>query len=127
MKKTLIGMLGITLTTAASFAVVPDDPTRCGAEESLGTIDAVDIALDFVPGINIAKDLICIGMGTNPVTGDEVGESETTLLVGTLIFPWAASRLSRAVSPRRRRRLTDTWRRLTLRLSQTRLIWVKNG
>lgn len=101
MKKRVIGLLGIAFTSWLGFAYVPGDATRCDEDETLATADAVDLALDFVPGVNTVKDLLCLGLGVNPVTGDKVNDFETMLLVSCIVAPWATRRAARAIEPHR--------------------------
>lgn len=101
MKQRVVGLLGIALTSWLSFAYVPSDAPRCETEETLAAADAVDLALDFVPRVNTVKDLLCLGLGVNPVTGDPVNDFETMLLVGCMVGPWATRRAVRAMAPHR--------------------------
>ena len=77
----------------------------------MAAVEAVDIALDFVPCVNTVKDLLCVGLGMNPVTGERVDEAEAAMLVGWLMAPWAARRANQAAGQRPLR----AWRHLLAR------------
>lgn len=77
----------------------------------MATVEAVDIALDFVPCVNTVKDLLCLGLGVNPVTGERVDEAEAAMLVGWLMIPWAARRANQAAGHRPSR----LWQRMVAR------------
>lgn len=110
MRKHVLGWLGIAVSTWMGYALLPDTsaPTT---ETCLATAECVDIALDFVPGVNVVKDLLSVGLGVNPVTGEAVDNAETALLLSLIVFPWATRRAVRAIEPR-----VDVLQRLRLRL-----------
>jgi hypothetical protein len=75
--------------------------------------DAVDLALDFVPGVCVVKDLLALGLGVNLVTGDPVTSMDAATLIGWLLFP--------AVMRRGRERFEKSE---GLRLALQRLRWL---
>lgn len=98
MKQHVLGLAGIALTSWLGYAWIPSE-VEASEAESLATAEAVDIALDFVPGVNVVKDLLCLSLGVNPVTGESVGDRETALLVGCIVFPYASRRAAKAIEP----------------------------
>jgi hypothetical protein len=117
MKKHGLGIVSVALSTILGLVFIPGENAGAGMEESMAAVEAVDIALDFVPGVNTVKDLLCLGLGVNPVTGERVNETEAAMLVGWLMIPWAARRVSQAAGPmpgRILRRITNAVRRRTL-------------
>jgi hypothetical protein len=56
------------------------------------SVDAVDLALDFVPGVCVVKDLLSLGLGVNLITGDPVTSMDAATLIGWLLFPAAMRR-----------------------------------
>lgn len=48
---------------------------------------AIDIALDFTPGVSLIKDLWTVATGYNPITSERVSDVERGLLLGTLFVP----------------------------------------
>lgn len=114
MKKHGLGIASVAFSTLLALFFIPGETTTAETCESLAAVDAVDIALDFVPGVNTVKDLLCLGLGVNPVTGERVDETEAAMLVGWLMIPWAARRAHQAAGPRPARALAQLralWRR----------------
>lgn len=114
MKKHGLGIASVALSTILGLVFIPGETPEQDTCESLAAVDAVDIALDFVPGVNTVKDLLCLGLGVNPVTGERVNETEAAMLVGWLMVPWAARRAHAAAGPRPGillRRITTALRR----------------
>lgn len=110
MRKHVLGWLGIAVSTWMGYALLPGASTPT-TETCLATAECVDIALDFVPGVNVVKDLLSVGLGVNPVTGEAVDNAETALLLSLIVFPWATRRAVRAIEPR------------TEALSRLRVMW----
>jgi hypothetical protein len=102
MKKHGLGIASVALSTILGLYFIPGEPADAQHAEPMAAIEAVDIALDFVPGVNTVKDLLCLGLGVNPVTGERVGEAEAAMLVGWLMIPWAARRAWDAAGSRPR-------------------------
>ena len=100
MRKHVLGWLGIALSTLLGYALLPGSPTSAVEFACLPTAECVDIALDFVPGVNVVKDLLSVSLGINPVTGEAVDNAETAFLVSLILFPWATRRAVRAIEPR---------------------------
>lgn len=100
MKKHALGIVSVALSTILGLVFIPGEASSTAGEEPMAAIEAVDIALDFVPGVNTVKDLLCLGLGVNPVTGERVDEAEAAMLVGWLMVPWAARRAQQAAGPR---------------------------
>ncbi|MGR6873475.1 pre-toxin TG domain-containing protein [Pseudomonas sp. HK3] len=53
-------------------------------ENSLTVLDSV---LDFVPGISFIKDVTSIATGINPITGEEVSDTERAIMLGAIFAP----------------------------------------
>lgn len=53
------------------------------------SLSALDTALDFVPGVSLAKDLTTISTGVNPVTQQKVTDAERAFLVAGILAPTA--------------------------------------
>jgi hypothetical protein len=52
---------------------------------------AADLATDFTPGISLAKDIISLMTGVNPVTGEVLSDTERALIAATMVMPTAFS------------------------------------
>ena len=115
MKKHGLGFASVALSTILGLVFIPGETPDHQTCEPMAAVEAVDIALDFVPGVNTVKDLLCVGLGVNPVTGERVDEAEAAMLVGWLMVPWAARRAHQAAGPRPARLM----RRLKAALSRT--------
>lgn len=123
-KKHGLGIVSVALSTVLGLWFIPGAQSPDEAGEPMAAVEAVDIALDFVPCVNTVKDLLCLGLGVNPVTGERVDEAEAAMLVGWLMIPWAARRANQAAGHRplqacqrllaRARRLATRPRRLRL-------------
>jgi hypothetical protein len=100
MKKHGLGIASVALSTILGLVFIPGETPDNDTCEPMAAVEAVDIALDFVPGVNTVKDLLCLGLGVNPVTGERVNEAEAAMLVGWLMVPWAARRAHQAAGPR---------------------------
>lgn len=69
---------------------------------------ALDTAVDFIPGASLAKDVISLATGFNPITGDQLSEMETAFLVGQLFLPGAMGATLKALN--KLQRLVNTFR-----------------
>ncbi|HYX34989.1 MAG TPA: pre-toxin TG domain-containing protein [Oligoflexus sp.] len=54
-------------------------------------LNAIDLAIGFVPGVSLGYDLLQIGLGRNPLTGEKLSNLERGVLIGTLFVPSALS------------------------------------
>jgi len=58
---------------------------------------AVDLAIDFAPGFSLAKDIVSITTGVNPVTGNTLSSTEIAITTAALFIPSAFSGAAKAV------------------------------
>lgn len=58
----------------------------------------IDIAMDFTPGLSIAKDIITISTGINPVTNEIVGKTEIGLIIAGIMVPGAIKGAAKGVT-----------------------------
>lgn len=82
-----------------ALMLIPGDAQGIGAVCDVEvTADAVDLALDFVPCINVVKDVVALGLGVNPVTGDPLSERDAAFLIAWIVLP-GMFRMARASWP----------------------------
>lgn len=62
-----------------------------GDEYLEGALSLLDTALDFVPGVSFIKDVTSIVTGVNPITGEEVSDTDRAIMLGSLFLPAALS------------------------------------
>lgn len=62
-----------------------------------GALTVLDSVLDFVPGVSFIKDVTSIATGVNPITGEEVSDTERALMLGALFLPAALSGTGKVV------------------------------
>ena len=55
------------------------------------SLDLLDAAIDFVPGLAFTKDVFSIVTGFNPINGEELDSIDRSMLMATLFLPAAAS------------------------------------
>lgn len=77
---------------AALFAAVADDAFvksyRGLAVQSVGTAWRVlDLAVNFVPGVALARDSVVVLTGRNPITGETVSDTERAMIAASLLAP----------------------------------------
>ncbi len=58
---------------------------------------AVDLALDFTPGVGLAKDIVSLVTGVNPVTGHRLSSSEKAITTASLFIPSAFSGIRKVI------------------------------
>jgi hypothetical protein len=46
-----------------------------------------DLAVNFVPGVALGRDAICVLSGVNPITGETLTDTERTMIAGALLVP----------------------------------------
>lgn len=56
-----------------------------------GAFTVMDSIMDFIPGVSFIKDVTSIVTGVNPITGEDVSDTERALLLGSLFIPSALS------------------------------------
>jgi len=52
-----------------------------------GALSILDTALDFVPGVSFIKDVTSIVTGVNPITGEDVPDTDRAIMLGALFLP----------------------------------------
>jgi hypothetical protein len=60
-------------------------------------LNAVDLAIGFVPGLSLGYDLLQIRFGYNPLTGEKLSDLQRGVLIGTLFIPSALSGAGKTV------------------------------
>jgi hypothetical protein len=70
----------------AETAILQEQYEAAAAHLSIGAL-ALDLATDFTPGVSLAKDLITVATGINPVTFEEVSDTERALVGASLLVP----------------------------------------
>lgn len=112
MKAPFVGRSKLIFSFVGMLLLIPGDhtPVKATAPATV-SVDAVDLALDFVPGVCVVKDLLSLGLGVNLITGDPITSMDAAALIGWLLFPHAIrrtrTRLSNSTLLRERiRRLT---------------------
>ena len=51
------------------------------------TLQLIDMALDFVPVASNVKDAVVVFTGVNPITGEQVSDTERAMTAGTMLVP----------------------------------------
>ncbi|WP_396587709.1 DNA/RNA non-specific endonuclease [Bermanella sp. R86510] len=63
-----------------------------------GALSMLDSTLDFVPGVSFIKDVTSIVTGVNPITGEDVDDTDRAIMLGTLFAPAALSGATKVVT-----------------------------
>jgi hypothetical protein len=63
------------------------DKRLLGVHSVSTALRLVDLAVNFVPGVALARDAITVLTGTNPITGEAVGDVERAMIAATLLVP----------------------------------------
>lgn len=102
MKSWFMGYSQLWFFYVGLLLLIPgDNSLPVSIEPACLSADDVDLALDFVPGIWMVKDLLSLGLGINLVTGDPMTDMDTVTLVAWLLFPNAWRLTYRRLSRRR--------------------------
>ena len=94
----LLDLASMMLEAAEEAAVASNGLEDRQEAEALnqGARAAIDLALDFTPGVGLAKDLVSITTRVNPITGHQVGDVEMGLIVAGIFVPGVVKGLSSA-------------------------------
>lgn len=83
-KQTLeMAAVGIDMADAA----YSEDDSETGDSFLSTSLSLIDAAIDFVPGASLAKDAVTIWTGVNPITGENVSDSDRAIMLGSLFAP----------------------------------------
>ncbi len=72
--------------------------TALGDEALKNGLQALDLALSFVPGVGLGKDLIALGSGINPITGKTLSDTERAIIMGALLMPAAIAGTTKVIA-----------------------------
>jgi len=89
-----LGRIGIEMADEA-FASAQN---LTGEQILEGAFTALDMTLDFVPGVSFFKDAVSIVTGVNPITGEEVSSTERTIMTAALFMPAALAGSAKIVT-----------------------------
>ena len=78
-----LGRIGIEMADDAFAA----GQNLTGGQILKGAVTALDMSLDFVPGLSLLKDSISIVTGINPVTGEALSSTERAILGASFFAP----------------------------------------
>jgi len=78
-----LGWIGIEMADDAFAA----GQNLTGEQILKGALTALDMSLDFVPGLSLLKDSISIVTGINPVTGEALSSTERAILGASFFAP----------------------------------------
>lgn len=58
----------------------------------------IDVALDFIPFVSLAKDVVSITTGTNPITGELLSQIDRGIFLGLILVPSLVSAPARQLA-----------------------------
>lgn len=95
-RETLIGMADL-LIEAADYEYVEKNIQNGDRLVNLAN-QALDTVMDFLPGVSLVKDVISLITGVNPITGENLGKLEKSIILGSIFLPSVLTGFTKGIS-----------------------------